>query len=348
MTASANQHDPKIAIQLPAEWWQWIQENQSLHVPDAQLIEMMVRESIAMEIATSAVEAVRTQKIYQTSRCHNTEAQLLAKLESMLAINCQLAELAPNFGIITRCDRISKQEFLERYYATNTPVILTGMMQDWAAMSDWTPEYLQTNYGSVAVEIQTGRNSDSDYEINTYHHKKIVNLSEYVDMLVTGGETNDYYMVANNANLERAELKSLLKDIVFPDFLNPNHLQQQVFLWFGPAGTITPLHHDALNLIMAHICGRKRWRLISPNYTPLLYNYIGVFSKVDLEKPDYEKYPLFKQVHVMETVLEPGEIIFIPVGWWHQVKALDISLSISFTNFIFPNSYTYQKPHIPD
>ncbi len=346
-------------LQLSTGWQQWIQENQLRNVPDAILIETMVQNGVTMQMATYGVQAARAQKkLYlsqnnqslnnQSQDTNNIHKQLLAKLESILAINQQLAELAPNYGTIERRERISKQEFLERYYATNTPVILTGMMQDWPAMSSWCPQYFKDNYGSVEVEIQTERNADPEYEINANHHKKKVSLSEYVDMVVNGGETNDYYLVANNANLEREELKSLLKDMVFPEFLDYNDIQQRVFFWFGPAGTVTPLHHDPLNLMMAHVVGRKRWRLISPNYTPLLYNHIGVFSKVDLEKPDYEKYPLFKQARMMETVLEPGEIIFIPVGWWHQVKALDVSLSVSFTNFVFPNSYNYRNPNIRD
>jgi len=133
---------------------------------------------------------------------------------------------------------------------------------------------------------------------------------------------------------------------MFPEFLDELDTKGKVFFWFGPVGTITPLHHDPLNLMMAQVYGRKRWRIISPEQTPLLYNYVGVFSKVDCENPDYNRYPLFKDVNIIETVLEPGELIFIPVGWWHQVKALDISISLSFTNFVFPNQYNYKNPDI--
>jgi ribosomal protein L16 Arg81 hydroxylase len=44
--------------------------------------------------------------------------------------------------------------------------------------------------------------------------------------------------------------------------------------------------------------------------------------------------------------LEPGEAIFIPVGWWHHVKSLEVSISVSFTNFVFPNYYEWKYPHI--
>jgi len=111
-------------------------------------------------------------------------------------------------------------------------------------------------------------------------------------MVVNGGPSNDYYMVANNQTLEREEFKPLFNDIeIFPEYLNPTDTKGRVFFWFGPKGTITPLHHDPVNLILAQVSGRKLIKLISPQQTPLLYNHVGVFSKVDGENPDYEKYP---------------------------------------------------------
>jgi ribosomal protein L16 Arg81 hydroxylase len=43
-----------------------------------------------------------------------------------------------------------------------------------------------------------------------------------------------------------------------------------------------------------------------------------------------------KGVAILDTVLEPGEFIFIPIGWWHWVKSLDVSISLSFKNFRVP------------
>jgi ribosomal protein L16 Arg81 hydroxylase len=142
-------------------------------------------------------------------------------------------------------------------------------------------------------------------------------------------------------------LRGLLKDIkIFPEYLDPQNINGTTFFWFGPAGTITPLHHDPVNLIFVQVYGRKVWKIISPYFTHRLYNYQGVFSAVDVEDPDYEKYPLFYQVPIIEVTLNPGDAIFMPVGWWHTVKSLDISISMSFTNFVFPNKYEWAYPAI--
>ena len=210
------------------------------------------------------------------------------------------------------------------------------MINQWTALALWTPSYLKAHYGETEVEIMANRNSDDKYEINIENHKTKIKFEDYVDRVVNQGETNDSYMVANNRNLETTQLGRLLEDIVMsPEYLDKSKSSGNIFFWFGSAGTITPLHYDSVNLIMAQIYGRKKWQIIPPIYTPFLYNNVGVFSEVDCEKPDYNKYPLFEEVKIIEVVLEPGEIIFVPTGWWHQVKSLDISVSLSFTNFSF-------------
>ena len=333
-----------IPEQIDRDWQQWIAENKWLNNSDESIIHAMVNNGINAEDAKQAINLINSQPCFQAG---NNFIQLLRKLESISQVKCQLRKLSPQLNVIERREIVSREEFLAKYYSTNTPVILTNMMNDWPAFSSWCPEYFKTQYGDVEVEIQSNRNSDLKYEINSANHKKIIQFHEYIDRILVGGETNDYYMVANNSNLERQELRSLLEDINMPsELLDSSDKKGKVFFWLGPAGTITPLHHDTANLMMAQVYGRKRWRVISPECTSFLYNYIGVFSAVDLENPDYNKYPLFKNVNIMEEILDPGEIIFIPVGWWHQVKALDISISLSFTNFVFPNQYFYKNPDI--
>ena len=80
--------------------------------------------------------------------------------------------------------------------------------------------------------------------------------------------------------------------------------------------------------------------------TPLLYNHFEVYSPVDIDRPDLSRYPLFEQATVLDVVVEPGETVFLPLGWWHQVTALDVSLSFSFSNLALPNHYSFQNPTI--
>jgi ribosomal protein L16 Arg81 hydroxylase len=51
---------------------------------------------------------------------------------------------------------------------------------------------------------------------------------------------------------------------------------------------------------------------------------------------------MFRQATVINLILQPGEVLFMPVGWWHHVRALDVSVTVSFTNFVFPNHFKWE------
>ena len=156
-------------------------------------------------------------------------------------------------------------------------------------------------------------------------------------------------MTANNEALRRPEFAPLLADIgTLPSICDRAELPRLSSFWFGPAGTNTPLHHDSIMLFHTQVVGRKRWRFISPLESPKLYNFNNVSSPIDIDRADLARYPLFSQVKVLEEVAEPGDTVFLPLGWWHQVTSLDVSLSFSYSNLAVPNHYSFANPDIHD
>jgi len=63
---------------------------------------------------------------------------------------------------------------------------------------------------------------------------------------------------------------------------------------------------------------------------------------------DRQRYPLADQLDIIDVVVEPGETLFVPVGWWHHVQTLDVCISLSYTNFSLPNQFEFTNPHIAD
>lgn len=237
--------------------------------------------------------------------------------------------------MIDRRANLSGEEFRRDYLQTKTPVLLEHLADDWPARSKWSKAYLQSVCGEQIVEVMGERDSDPLFEMQCEQHRRQMRFSDFVDLAFSETYSNNVYMVANNQFMLTDGGRSLLADVVqSPDYCHVHDVNGRIFLWFGPGGTITPLHYDVVDIILTQVRGSKRFRLFSPDQTPLLYNTIGVFSDVDYERPDLNKYPLFRYAQPVEFDLHPGEMIFLPEGHWHQVRSLEPSISVSFTNMI--------------
>jgi len=109
--------------------------------------------------------------------------------------------------------------------------------------------------------------------------------------------------------------------------------------WVGTAGTKTALHCDPYANLLCQCAGFKYVRLYDARETRFLYAETPVcdgnentFTKsaVTVENVDVSKHPLFKQAAFVETVLSPGDALFMPKGMWHYVRALTPSVSVNF------------------
>jgi hypothetical protein len=101
-------------------------------------------------------------------------------------------------------------------------------------------------------------------------------------------------------------------------------------VWIGNTLTVQP-HFDLSSNIACVVGGRRRFTLFPPDQLPNLY--IGPIeftvsglpiSMVSLESPDLQRYPRFAEAlkHARQAELGPGDAIYIPYAWWHQVESL--------------------------
>ncbi|MCU0968712.1 MAG: cupin-like domain-containing protein [Rubrivivax sp.] len=322
-------------------WREWVAENRLRGCTRESMMAAMTGAGLVADEASAAISEVDASPLMRAAA---RLAGRLRKAEAVLRHQQTLATLAPGAREIERREAIARDDLLRDHVAASRPLVLTGLARDWPALERWAPQRLAAAYGDVVVEVQSGRDGDPQYELNKLALRREMPLGDLVAR-VLAGSGNDLYLTANNQALKRPALAPLLADVgPLPDWVDRAQLPGAALLWIGGAGTRTPLHHDTLMLLHTQVVGRKRWRLASPFETPRLYNDRGVFSPVDLAAIDGARFPRALEVTVLDVVLHPGETLFLPLGWWHQVESLDVSVSLSYTNLAFAGAFDYPAP----
>lgn len=272
----------------------------------------------------------------------------LRKREWLLDVLERQRALSPRETIIERRAALSADEFLDRYYAANRPVILTGEMADWPALAKWTPDYLKQVVGARPVEFQGDRGKNQSFEIDKAAHRRQMPFDGFIDLVTRPDVGNDIYLTAYNSVGNAEALSMLHPDMGFPEkLLSRDVAQPNGMMWIGPAGTLTSLHHDLTNNLIAQVVGRKRLLVLPASEVGKLYNHPYVFSEIgDLEDPSTSlaQFPLLADARFTEVTLMPGEMIFMPVAWWHQVRSIDFSVTVTYTNFRWPNDASRDFP----
>ena len=130
---------------------------------------------------------------------------------------------------------------------------------------------------------------------------------------------------------------------VIPGFLEENILQALPGVipnfWLGNALTV-PVHHDHPYNLACVVAGRRRFTLFPPEQVgnlyigPLEHTPSGApISVVHPKSPDFERYPRYRDALASARVfeLEPGDALYIPPLWFHQVEALEkVNLLINY------------------
>lgn len=257
----------------------------------------------------------------------------VAKRDWLLGIRARLER--DLWHEVPRVRGMAPDRFFRDHWCTLRPVILEGLVDHWPAMARWSLDHFR-KLGNPEVEVQTGRERDPDFESNSPAHKTRMRWHDWLDRLAADPVTNDVYMTANNGTVNRKALDPLWDEIgPIPGFLEKNRMGDG-FFWMGPRGTITPWHHDLTQNFLLQIRGTKRVTLAAPEETPRMQNHLHCYSRFGIRADLAGE---ADAPHTLQCEIGPGDILFLPVGWWHHVEALSMTIGMSFTNFVWPNDF---------
>lgn len=236
---------------------------------------------------------------------------------------------------VATVDTIDPEVFKKDFYNPGVPVVIKNLAKSWPAYDKWNWDYFRELVGEKKVPLYNNVKSDAYTPINTADDYKT--FGEYIDMISKGPAAWRIFLfnIFDHA-------PQLTKDFSWPEHLMKGFIKKYPMLFTGGAGSITHMHYDIdlSHILHTQFGGRKRVLMFPHTEQKKLYRKpwevlsVADFSNYYEEgKIDYEKFPALKLAEGFDFILEPGDTLFMPAGYWHHMEYLESGFAMSLRAF---------------
>jgi hypothetical protein len=229
-------------------------------------------------------------------------------------------------------EHIELTDFDNNYLQNQKPLVIKGLAKEWLAYTKWNWQYFKQLVGQQTVGIYNNIKSDAYTPINKADDYKT--FGEYIDMISNGPAAWRIFLfnIFDHA-------PELIGDFTWPEQLMKGFVKKYPMLFVGGASSITHMHFDIdlSNILHTQFAGRKRVLLFPFAEQHKLYRKpFEVLSMADFSnyyadnsKIDYNQFPALKQASGYEVILEHGDTLFMPSGYWHHMEYLESGFAMS-------------------
>jgi hypothetical protein len=234
---------------------------------------------------------------------------------------------------IDTVESITTKDFRKNYYGPMKPLIIKSLARQWPAYTKWDWDYFKSIVGEVKVGVYNNVKSDAYTPINTADD--YMKFGQYIDMVRSGPAEWRIFLFNIFEHAPEAT-----KDFTWPEDLMKGFVKRYPMLFVGGKGSITHMHFDIdlSHILHTQFGGKKRVLLFPFEEQHKLYrkpwevlslvNFEKYFDKEN-NKLDLEKYPAVQLAKGYEVVLEHGDTLFMPAGYWHHMEYLDSGFAMS-------------------
>ncbi len=230
-------------------------------------------------------------------------------------------------------DDISAEEFREKYFLPKVPVVIRNLAKEWPAYSKWNWEYFKKVVGDKKVGIYNNVKSDSYTPVNKAD--EYTTFGEYIDMISSGPAAWRIFLFNIFSHAPQ-----LTKDFTWPEKLMKGFIKRVPMLFAGGQGSVTHIHFDIdlSHILHTQFMGRKRVLLFPNEEQHKLYRKpFEVLSLADFthyyepakSKLDKTKFPAVEFARGYDVILEHGDTLFMPGGYWHHMEYLESGFAMS-------------------
>ena len=323
--------------------------------PDPANVPAWLGSAILLAEKESVKRSRRVATTKQMRSATRTEKMPSVLPSSLLAWT---ARLDPALAVArVSADATSPAAFHEAFAKKNTPVVIEDCVaasRGWAPLERWRDlEEMVAAAGERLVPVAFGGHGDGDGDGDTTGSVTEMALGDVIRDFIApdirrrdeeGDEEADLAprrvaYASQHALFHQAPRLARMVGVPSYTLGRVKADRGAVNAWVGTSGTKTALHRDPYANLLCQCAGFKYVRLYDARETRFLYAETPLGegnentftrSAVTVEDPDLSKHPLFAQAAFVETVLKPGDALFMPKGMWHYVRALTPSVSVNF------------------
>lgn len=232
----------------------------------------------------------------------------------------------PDGRVVEESSMPAPQDFHDKFVSKRKPVVFRKIIEDIPAMKNWNKKnYLRDKYGGIDIDVVVKKELLKSGP-QKMSFKKF--LKEY--------NYEDWYL-SNFIPLE------MMHELVLPKCLKCGFRRwlMESEIWMSSGGTASLLHSHADHDLHCLLAGRKDFILIDAKHKDsLAYHdkepYEGAgYSEMDTDRINMFQYKKVSEVPWIWSTLRPGDCIFVPAGYLHQVRSY--GRSISSTNHFSPS-----------
>jgi len=284
-------------------------------------------------------------------------AELKAVIEDVAAATKRgLESLPPSeqapFEIVGQVPRIKYDDpALATYLKNQTPVIITESPMFLPAVAHWDVDYLTKHIGNIDCTVFKSENqkfrywdeskNEAKYEFIEHTEKLEMSFAQFSEQKLQA-EAGDGSVYLQQALIEGVG-DQILTDFKRFDWDLARQCQIEAgfgaltsnLLLVGMEGVVTPAHYDEQENLFGQVKGYKRVLMMAPTEFKSMYPFPlhhphDRQSQLDIFDPDLEKFPRFSEVSVLDCVVAPGDMLYIPGYWWHHIISLTETVSVTF------------------
>jgi histone arginine demethylase JMJD6 len=234
---------------------------------------------------------------------------------------------------VERAEGISAAEFRRRYVARGLPVIFTDLLTAWRARQTWSRDFFEERFGDRLVG---GRGTCAEMTLGEGIRKIRASLhtgevAPYIHQLPIPTQLPE--IIDDMSPFIPYAAEDRMRSPLMPRTFRYREGSVELFIG-GPKAGFSLLHYDLYHqhVFIAQVVGHKIFRMFAPSDTLYLYpdaDHPHASGLNDAFDVDLGRFPAFAGASPIDFVLDPGEVLFVPAGWWHATRMEEVTISVA-------------------